>query len=100
MDILTRDANNFFEGGDFTQIVNNEFPTLPILKRNDRRNNLLLTAGLSNTGKIYLGFTNRVSDTLYFFALEAGDFVSIDNYKGEIFAIASTSSQTLAGGEW
>lgn len=60
----------------------------------------LLFADLANTGTIYIGFDNTVSATKKIMALNSGDTMLIDNFKGDIWAFASGTGQKLSVSYW
>ena len=89
---------DFFTGGYDVLPVGTTYKL--ILNKNLIRKSILLNAPVANTGKIYIGMDLFVSSSKYFAALSAGDNFSIDDYRGELYAIAENSSDKIAYGEW
>lgn len=89
-----------FEGSTFCPVIGTTFPTSPIIQKNALRHTLVVSADILNTGVIYLGFDNRVSSTNYFMVIAGGDFIAMDDFKGSLWAIASTANNRLGLGEW
>lgn len=87
-------------GSDSEISIGTSSPTDPVIRKCEYKRGVLLTADLNNTGKLYFSFTNRVTSGKYFTYLNAGQFFSIDDYRGEIYCIADSASQTLHIGEW
>jgi len=58
----------------------------------------------SNTFNIYLGFTNGVTTAaggnLWFHCLTPGASWGVDDYRGDIYAIAGGAGQLIGMGEW
>lgn len=75
-------------------------PTAKILNANAGRVGFSIQAKNSNTGNVYLGFTNGVTDLNWFVQLQAGMSLNLDNYRGEIWAIADVTAQYVGWGEW
>jgi len=71
-----------------------------VLASNSDRKCLLVQAKSTNTGIIYIGFDNTVTSTKWVAELQAGQSLMIDDYRGEIYAIASADGQKLGWGEW
>ncbi|MBA7680192.1 hypothetical protein ES703_88502 [subsurface metagenome] len=64
------------------------------------RRAMTMQAKSSNTGVIYLGFTNAVTLTSCFAELQPGQACMIDDYRGPIHAISDTADQRLIWGSW
>lgn len=71
-----------------------------VLAANATRKGFNLQAKSTNTGKIYLGFTNGVTTNIWFAELQAGVPCMMDDYRGPVFAIADAAAQKLGWGEW
>lgn len=71
-----------------------------VLPANTERKGGSIQAKSTNAGLIYLGFTNAVTTAMWFVELQAGQPFSIDNYRGDIYAIASLAAQAVGVGEW
>ncbi|KKN29776.1 hypothetical protein LCGC14_0840740 [marine sediment metagenome] len=71
-----------------------------VLAVNTSRKAFNLQAKSTNSGKIYLGFTNAVTLTKWFAELQAGQACMLDDYRGPVFAIADAADQKLGWGEW
>lgn len=71
-----------------------------VLAANSSRKAFNLQAKSTNTGKIYLGFTNGVTTIKWFAELQAGQSCMMDDYRGPVFAIADAADQKLGWGEW
>lgn len=71
---------------------------------NANRKACWLHADINNTGTIYLGFTNAVTTAaggaIWFACLSAGQGWGVDDYRGDIYAIATAAGQLLGTGEW
>lgn len=67
---------------------------------NTNRKAFSLQAKESNAGIIYVGFDNTVSSTKWVWQLQAGMAIDRDDYRGDLYAIASVASQKLGWGEW
>jgi len=61
-------------------------------------------ADTANTSDVYLGFTNgvttRAGGNMWFAVLEPGDGWGVDDYRGDIYAIADGAGQQVGMGEW
>jgi hypothetical protein len=64
------------------------------------RKDFILSAGSSNTGKIFIGFNIGVSSNSFFVALSQDDKWTCDDYQGQLWAVADTANQDLIIGEW
>lgn len=71
-----------------------------VLAANTSRKAFNVQAKSTNTGIIYLGFTNAVTTTKCFAELQAGQPCMMDDYRGPVFAIADAADQKLCWGEW
>lgn len=71
-----------------------------VLAANAERKAFTLQAKSTNTGIIYLGFTNGVTTAVWFAELQAGQACMLDDYRGPIFGVASLAGQALGWGEW
>ena len=50
-------------------------------------------------GIVYLGFSAAVTAANYFIALNPGDYWSIDDYRGDVYAIRSAGATNISYGE-
>lgn len=89
-----------FNGSEYSAIVGTTVSAQPIVQKNAIRKGVIITADPDNAGITYIGFTRNVSAANFFFFLRAGDWFSIDDFRGEIYAVADTASQGLGIGEY
>ncbi len=54
----------------------------------------------SNTGLIYVGFDNTVTTSKWVWQLLPGQAVSVDDYRGDLYARSNTAAQLVGWGEW
>lgn len=80
--------------------VTTTLPIQPIIQRCTYRRDIVLTAPLTNTDIVYFSFLNTVSSTQNFIYLNAGENFCLNDFRGEIFALAASGSQTINYGEW
>jgi len=71
-----------------------------VLTANANRKDAIVQAKLGNAGIVYLGFDNTVAANNCFVELESGDAWSFDDYRGDVYAIASAAAQNVNYGEW
>ncbi len=71
-----------------------------ILNTNATRKGCIVQSKSSNTGIIYIGFDSTVTSTLWLAELQPGASFSIDDYRGDIWAIATIAAQKMGWGEW
>lgn len=71
-----------------------------ILAANANRKGCTVQAKSTNTGIIYLGFTNAVTSSKWFAELQPGMSRDFDDYRGDIYAIATAAGQLAGFGEW
>jgi len=71
-----------------------------ILAANANRKGCNVQAKSTNTGIIYVGFTNTVTSSKWVAELQPGMSFSIDDYRGDIYAIATVAGQLVGWGEW
>lgn len=71
-----------------------------LIATKDTRVGCTIQADATNTGIIYLGFSNIVSSTIYFRELAAGQVWESNNYTGPVWGIASIASQKTVNGRW
>ncbi|MCJ7546798.1 MAG: hypothetical protein MUP30_08240, partial [Deltaproteobacteria bacterium] len=72
-----------------------------MLAINANRHGFIIQAPSTNGANfIYLGFNNLVTNIHYFVQLAAGASWSCDDYRGEVWAIASAAAQITHCGEW
>jgi hypothetical protein len=60
----------------------------------------IIQADPANTGTIYLGFDNTVASNKCFAALAATEAWTFDDYRGDVYAIASVAAQLVNEGLW
>ena len=74
------------------------------LAANADRKGCWLHADINNAGTIYLGFDNTVTTAaggaIWFACLSAGQGWGVNDYRGDIYAIATAAGQLLGTGEW
>jgi hypothetical protein len=71
-----------------------------ILASNANRHACTIQAKSTNTGIIYVGFDNTVTSTKWVAELQPGMSYSVDDYRGELQAIATAAGQLVGYGEW
>lgn len=71
-----------------------------ILAANASRKACCLQAKSTNTGKVYIGFDNTVTSTKWVAELQKGMAFCVDDYRGDIYAIATAAGQLVGYGEW
>jgi len=75
-----------------------------LIAANASRKACWIHADIDNTGNIYLGFTNGVTTAaggaLWFAVLAPGDGWGVDDYRGDIYGIATVAAQLVGVGEW
>lgn len=72
-----------------------------ILPSNANRHGGIIQAPSTNGANfIYLGFTNAVAANNCFEQLAAGASWSVDDWRGDVWAIASAGAQAVNRGEW
>jgi hypothetical protein len=78
--------------------------TVQLIASNANRKGCTVQAKSTNTGIVYIGFYGSgpyiVTSTKWVAELQAGMAFSIDDYRGDIYAIASAAGQLVGGGEW
>lgn len=67
---------------------------------NTDRKSASLMAKSTNTVSIFVGYDNTVTSTKWIWELLPGMALSIDNYRGDLYAIATAAGQKLGWGEW
>jgi len=74
---------------------------IQIFAANPNRHGLIIQAPSTNGANfIYLGFTNAVTGVNCFVQLAAGASWSCDDYRGDVYAIASLAAQAVNRGDW
>lgn len=72
-----------------------------VLAWNSKRTGLCIQAKSTNTGKVYLGFTDTVTTTRWFAELQAGMAFCDNSYCGAIYARADVAAtQYLGYADW
>jgi hypothetical protein len=71
-----------------------------VMAANTGRSCCAVQAKISNGGIIYIGYDNLVTTTHWNLNLEGGQGYTWDDYRGDIWAIASINNQMLGRGEW
>ncbi len=71
-----------------------------IIDANAARKGCIVQAKASNTGIVYIGFDNTVAVDLWVGELQPGMSFSIDDYRGDMWALASAAGQLVGWGEW
>lgn len=71
-----------------------------VIAANADRKGCNVQAKSTNTGIIYVGFDNTVTSTKWVAELQAGQAFSIDDYRGDIYAISTAAGQLVGWGEW
>lgn len=71
-----------------------------VIAANANRKCCMVQAKSSNTGIIYIGFDNTVTTARWIAELQPGISLTIDDYRGDIYAIGSLAAQLLGWGEW
>jgi len=75
-------------------------PAVEVIASNTDRKGFSVQAKASNTGIVYIGFDNTVTTTKWVAELQPGMSFGLDNYRGDVYAIADTAAQLLGFGEW
>jgi len=74
------------------------------LAANADRKGCIIQADFSNTGLVYLWFDNTATTAAggnkWFGVLAAGMAFTVDDYRGDIYAIATAANQLIGTGEW
>ena len=70
-----------------------------VLAANANRKGFDLQAGLGNAGNVYIGFDITVTAANAVASLVAGQSFSRNDYRGDLYAIASAAGQLLNNGE-
>lgn len=97
---IRQEAELQFLGADNVLALRSIGTAQKVLEKNPFRNQIVITNDPSNTSEIYIGMTLQTSSTRYFACLEVGESLTIDNYRGEMFALPVTLNDKLAFGEW
>ncbi len=84
-------------GGEFT--VGNG-AAVEIIAANVARKGCMIQAKSTNAGIVYIGFDNTVLPNLWVAELTAGMSITIDDYRGDLYARASAAGQLVGWGEW
>lgn len=71
-----------------------------VLAANADRKGATVQAKSTNTGIVYIGFDNTVTNTRWVAELQPGMSFSIDDYRGDIYAYGSAAGQMVGYGEW
>ncbi len=71
-----------------------------IIDVNANRKACIIQAKSTNTGIVYIGFTDIVTTTKWIAELEAGMSFSVDDYRGDLWAKANAVGQYAGWGEW
>ena len=71
-----------------------------IIAVNADRKGCNVQAKSTNTGIIYIGFDNTLTSAKWVAELQAGMAFSINDYRGDIYAIATVAGQLVGWGEW
>jgi hypothetical protein len=71
-----------------------------IIASNADRKGCIVQAKNTNTGGIYIGFDNTVTSSKWIAELMPGMSLTLDNYRGDLYGIASAAGQLLGWGEW
>lgn len=71
-----------------------------VLASNAGRKGCNVQAKSTNAGIVYIGFDNTVTSAKWVAELQAGQAFSIDDYRGDIYAIATAAGQLVGWGEW
>lgn len=71
-----------------------------IIAANADRKACSIQAKSTNTGIVYIGFDNLVTTINFFAELQPGMSVGIDDYRGDLYALADAAGQLVGWGEW
>lgn len=71
-----------------------------VLDANANRKRAQFQAKSTNAGIIYIGFDNTVTSSKWIAELLAGMAFSVDDYRGDLYAIATVAGEKLGWGEW
>lgn len=67
-----------------------------IAASNTSRRSIMITALAANTGVIYIGYDNTVSNSKYIIALNAGDSWGADDYQGAVYGLAAVANEKVS----
>lgn len=104
--VNTSDANVLAElqgittAGTFAADATVGLAAVSALASNANRKACLIQADATNTGVIYLGFDNSVTSAKKIISLTAGQSFAVDDYRGDIYAIASIAGQKISASWW
>ena len=71
-----------------------------ILAANAARKGCIIQSAMSNTGQVYIGFDNTVTNNKWIAELQVGTAFTIDDYRGALYAWATVALQSVGYGEW
>lgn len=75
-----------------------------VLAANANRKACYIQALSTNSGQVFLGFTNAVTaggaPGIWFAELQPGQAFMVDDYRGDIYGIATAAGQVVGVGEW
>lgn len=71
-----------------------------IIGANANRKGCIIQAKSTNDGIVYIGFSNAVDTDEWISELQPGMSFSIDDYRGDLWAIGSAAGQLVGWGEW
>lgn len=98
--ILAEMRGNLTAAGCFYNEINVHIVADCPLVANANRKACMVQATSTNTGIVYLGFDNLVTNDHWFAELLPGMAFSIDDYRGPIWSCASINNQRAGYGEW
>ncbi len=71
-----------------------------ILDANVDRKGCIIQAKSTNSGIVYIGFSNAVDTDEWVAELQPGMSFTVDDYRGPLWAIGSAAAQLVGWGEW
>ncbi len=71
-----------------------------VIPLNADRKGCVVQSKWDNAGHIYIGFGNAVTAANWAVHLSAGEAYTFDDYRGDVYAIASIAAQNVGWGEW
>jgi len=94
LDSILAELRGITAAGTFAADVNVS-TVASVLAANTSRKSLLICADVTNTALVYLGYADTTTSTKKIAALAAGQSLSMDDYRGPIYAISASGTQKL-----
>jgi len=71
-----------------------------VIASNADRKGCIIQSKAANLGMVYIGFDNTTTSSKWIAELSAGMSIIFDDYRGDLWAIASAAGQLVGWGEW